>query len=238
MSRAVVLGLVLLVAPVAASRESAPVTLPLQATTQLEQSLAAAAKHQKHVWRDTPPINADGTLNGYVEISRGDRRKWEFDMGANRRALDRTIPTSVGGYPVNYGFVPQTVSYDGDPFDVLVLGPPIEGGQLVRGVIVGLMHMDDEKGHDSKVVISPAGPDGRARYALTAEERQRIGGYFARYKAHEEGKFSKVPGWGDAADGLSYVTTTHEFFTTCRNLTDSTCTLSTAPSVSRAPSTR
>ena len=49
-------------------------------------------------------------------------------MGANRRAMDRTIPAEVGGYPVNYGFVPQTVSYDGDPFDVLVLGPPIEGG--------------------------------------------------------------------------------------------------------------
>jgi inorganic pyrophosphatase len=230
MYRAALLGLVLLVAPLAASRDEAPVTLPLQATTQLDQSLAAAARHQTHVWRDTAPINADGTLNGYIEISRGDRRKWEFNMSANRRALDRTIPAAVGGYPVNYGFVPQTISYDGDPFDVLVLGPPIEGGRLVRGVIVGLMHMEDEKGHDSKVVISPTGPGGRARYALTAEEKQRIGGYFARYTAHEEGKFSKVPGWGDATDGLSYVTTTHAFFMTCRNMPDHTCTLSTAPS--------
>ena len=46
-------------------------------------------------------------------------------MRANRRAIDRMIPISIGGYPVNYGFVPQTVSYDGDPFDVLVLGPPL-----------------------------------------------------------------------------------------------------------------
>ena len=45
-------------------------------------------------------------------------------MSTNERAIDRIIPKAIGGYPVNYGFVPQTVSYDGDPFDVLVLGPP------------------------------------------------------------------------------------------------------------------
>ena len=146
----------------AAREEAVPTTLPVQATTELDRSLEAASRHRLHVWRDTPPRNADGTVNGYVEIPRGDRRKWEFDMGANRRALDRTIPAEVGGYPVNYGFVPQTVSYDGDPFDVLVLGPAIEGGRLVRGVIVGVMRMEDEKGLDSKVVISPAGPDGPA----------------------------------------------------------------------------
>ena len=48
-------------------------------------------------------------------------------------------------------FVPHTVSYDGDPFDGLVLGPPLEGGRMVRGVIVGLMLMEDEKDLDSKV---------------------------------------------------------------------------------------
>jgi inorganic pyrophosphatase len=216
----------------------APTTLSVRATTALSSSLDAATRHGSHVWRDTPPINPDGTLNGYIEIARGDRRKWEFNMGANRRAVDRTMPESVGGYPVNYGFVPQTVSYDGDPFDVLVLGPPIEGGRLVRGVIVGLMRMEDETGLDSKVVMSQTGPDHRPLHALTSEEQQRIGEYFQRYKAHEEGKFSTVPGWGSVAEGLSYVTTTHEFFTTCRNLTESTCTLSTAPSISRGPSTR
>ena len=49
-------------------------------------------------------------------------------MRANARAIDRMMPVDVGGYPVNYGFVPQTISYDGDPFDVLVLGPPLAGG--------------------------------------------------------------------------------------------------------------
>ena len=99
-------------------------------------------------------------MNAYIEIARGDRQKWELDMRANERAIDRVIPESVGGYPVNYGFVPQTVSYDGDPFDVLVLGPPITGGETVRGIIVGLMYMEDEKGLDSKVVLSRGRPTG------------------------------------------------------------------------------
>jgi len=210
--------------------ELVPTTLPVLATTGLDRSLEAASRHASHAWRDTPPLNADGTVNGYVEIPRGDRHKWEFDMGANRRALDRTIPAEVGGYPVNYGFVPQTISYDGDPFDVLVLGPPIEGGRLVRGVIVGVMRMEDEKGLDSKVVVSPAGPDGRPLHSLTDAERQRIGGYFDRYKAHETGKFSNVAGWGGVSEGLSYVTMTHAFFETCRDHADYTCTLAITPS--------
>jgi inorganic pyrophosphatase len=85
----------------------------------------------------------------------------------------------------------------------------------VRGVIVGLMHMEDEKGLDSKVVVSPVDREGRAAYALTNADKQAIGGYFARYKAHEPGKFSKVPGWGSAAEGRAYVEMTHRFFTEC-----------------------
>ncbi len=87
-----------------------PRELPAAATTQLARSLAASEAHAKHVWRDTPPLNDDGTVNAYIEIARGDRRKWEFDMGANARAIDRVMPEALGGYPVNYGFVPQTVS--------------------------------------------------------------------------------------------------------------------------------
>src|SRR5688572_23382125 len=121
-----------------------PMVLPAMATAALANSLEASARHAKHVWRDSRPLNADGILNAHVEIPRGERRKWEFDMRANARAVDRVIPQDVGGYPVNYGFVPQTVSYDGDPFDALVLGPPLPGGRMVRGVIVGVMFMEDE----------------------------------------------------------------------------------------------
>lgn len=191
--------------------------LPEPAARQLQASLDAARRHPAHVWRDRAPTNADGTINGYIEIARGDRRKWEFDMRRNRRAIDRMMPQRLGGYPVNYGFVPQTVSYDGDPFDVLVLGPAIPGGRLVRGAIVGVMYMEDEKGIDSKVVVSPLGPDGQPLYRLTGADRERIGGFFERYKAHEPGKFSKVPGWGAAEEGASWVRITHAFFRECRD---------------------
>jgi inorganic pyrophosphatase len=198
-------------------------TLPPVATTKLSASLKAAAAHKQHVWRDTVPINPDGTVNGYIEIATGDRRKWELDMAANARAIDRMIPAEVGGYPINYGIVPQTVSYDGDPFDVLVLGPPIPGGTLVRGVIVGLMLMEDEKGRDSKVVLSRVDRSGKPIHRLTPEIQRPVADYFNRYKLHEPNAFSRVPGWGTVADGLAWVTTTHEFFKSCRERAGAPC---------------
>jgi inorganic pyrophosphatase len=199
--------------------------LPEAAARQLARSLDGSAQHSRHVWRDTPPVNSDGTVNAYVEISRGDRRKWELNIATNRRAVDRVLPEDIGGYPVNYGFVPQTISYDGDPFDALVLGPPIGGGEMVNGVIVGLMLMEDEKGLDAKVVLSPTADDGRARYQLDDGERHRIGEYFRHYKRWEAGKFSTVPGWATAADGRAHVEVTHLFFAKCRRPSASACTV-------------
>jgi inorganic pyrophosphatase len=170
-------------------------------------------------------VNDDRTVNAYIEIGRGDRRKWELDMRANIRTIDRMIPIDIGGYPVNYGFVPQTISYDGDPFDALVLGPEIPGGRLVRGVIVGMMFMEDEKGLDSKVVLSRTGPDGKPLHELTTDVQQDIGDYFKRYKAQEPGAFSNVPGWGSAAAGLAYVTTMHAFFRNCQGRAATPCVL-------------
>ena len=201
----------------------APDALPAAATAQLVKSLEAAGPHTRHLWRDTPPRNSDGTVNAYVEISRGDRRKWELDMRANARAIDRVMPERVGGYPVNYGFVPQTVSYDGDPFDALVLGPAIEGGETVRGIVVGLMYMEDEKGLDSKVVLSRPAPDGRPLHDFTMSDQQRIADYFRRYKAHEVGAYSKVAGWGSVAEGTGLVMRTHAFFLKCRDRAGLTC---------------
>ena len=196
-----------------------PDVLPAAGTSALATSLQEAAGHAKHVWRDTAPTNPDGTVNAYIEIARGDRRKWEFDMGANARAIDRMIPTDVGGYPVNYGFVPQTVSYDGDPFDALVLGPPLPDGQFVRGVIVGVMFMEDEKGLDSKVVLSCTGENKRPLHALTSQVQREIGDYFKRYKQHQPGAFSEVPGRGTADKVLAYIRATDAFFRECRRQT-------------------
>jgi inorganic pyrophosphatase len=215
--------MVLLPGALLAQPPEPPDVLPAAASAQLSRSLAAAAGHRRHVWRDTAPTNPDGTVNGYIEIARGDRRKWEFDIGKNVRAIDRVIPEAIGGYPVNYGFVPQTISYDGDPFDILVLGPALPGGTLVRGAIVGLLHMEDEKGLDSKVVVSPLGPDGRPRHDLTPAIRETIAAYFRRYKEGQAGKSSRVPGWGDVDEGRAYVTTTHAFFRGCAKQAGTPC---------------
>ncbi len=193
---------------------SSPV-LPGAAIRTLSDSLKSAEPHARHIWRDTPPVNRDGTINAYIEIARDDRRKWEFDIARHVRRIDRMIPEDVGGYPINYGFVPQTVSYDGDPFDVLVLGPALEGGQMVRGIAVGLMYMEDEKGADSKVVISTVDRDGKPLYRLTESIQREEGDYFGRYKKHEPKGFSRVPGWGTSGEGLTLVRLTHAFFRQC-----------------------
>lgn len=213
----------------AAAAVEPPNELPARATAALAASLDAATRHGHHIWRDTPSQTGGVIVIAYIEIARGDRRKWEFDMGANARAIDRVLPRAVGGYPVNYGFVPQTVSYDGDPFDALVLGPPLPGGSLVRGVVVGVMFMEDEKGMDSKVVLSRPDANGRPLHALTPEAQREIGDYFRRYKQHEPGAFSKVPGWGTRADGLAYITTTHAFFRQCRQRAGESCAVRRDP---------
>jgi inorganic pyrophosphatase len=202
-----------------------PTILPASATDDLRASLAAAAQHRTHVWRDSPPFNLDGTVNGFIEIPRGERRKYELDMARNERRVDRVMPAALGGYPVNYGIVPQTISYDGDPFDVLVLGPPLAGGSVVRGIIVGIMHMEDETGLDSKVVASPIGRDGKPSHALTKADERRIGDYFNRYKRHEPGKFSRVTGWDGPDVGRAFVDITHRFFQECRELAGPDCKL-------------
>ena len=214
-------GLVL--AAIATGAAPPPGTLPSAAAAALDESLKAAGAHQRHVWRDTPPLNRDGTITAYVEIAKGDRRKWEFDMAKNERAIDRMIPADVGGYPINYGYVPQTVSYDGDPFDALVLGPPLSGGRLIQGVPVGIMFMEDEKGLDSKVVLSPVDGAGRPRHRLTASIRREVGDYFRRYKLHQPGAFSRVPGWGSPDEGVAHIRLTHAFFKQCRPPAESPC---------------
>src|SRR5688572_3456006 len=85
----------------AASAQDPPSVLPAMATTKFAESLKAAAPHKKHHWTTMNPFNADGTLNGYIEIARGDRRKYELDIATNKRKVDRIIPKEIGGYPIN-----------------------------------------------------------------------------------------------------------------------------------------
>ena len=204
--------------------QAPPDTLPAAAASKLRDSLKAASVHEKHAWRDRVPLE-QGRVNAIIEIPRGERRKFEFDMARNAPVVDRVMPAKVGGYAVNYGIVPQTVSYDGDPFDVLVLGPAIPSGRLVKGLIVGLMRFEDETGLDSKVVISPPGRDGKPLYQLTDAEKKRIADYFNRYKRDDDDPktFAAVPGWGTAADGFSFVRITHAFFKECAASAGAAC---------------
>jgi inorganic pyrophosphatase len=202
---------------------TAPDILPAPAAAKLNASLRAAKPHTTHVWRDTSPVNGDGTVNGYIEIAKGDRRKWELDMSKNARAIDRVIPEAIGGYPINYGFVPQTVSYDGDPFDVLVLGPAIEGGRVVRGRPVGVMFMEDDGVIDSKIVITPLDGAGRPLYEITESVRQDVARFFNRYKQHLPGASTHVPGWGTREQGMELVAITRAFFRECRATVATPC---------------
>ena len=201
-----------------------PDLLPAAATIKLRDSLKAASAHRAHRWRDTPAFDGD-LVNAIIEIPRGERRKFEFDMAKNAPAVDRVIPQRVGGYPVNYGIIPQTIAYDGDPFDVLVLGPVIPSGRLVKGVIVGLMRMEDETGLDSKVVISRVGANGKPLHQLTGAEKTRIADFFNRYKKDDDDPktFATVPGWGTAADGVAFVRMTHAFFQECEPRAGAVC---------------
>ena len=199
------------VVPLLAAQEEPPRTLPPAAIEKFNETMDEAQRHRRHQWRDSAPFPADGVVLAYIEIPRGERRKYEFDMGRNERAVDRVLPPEVGGYPVNYGFVPQTVSFDGDPFDALVLGPPLRGGRIVQGAVVGLMQMMDDGVVDSKVVLSPVDGRGRIRYRLSARDRERIAAFFDRYKQHE-GIETSVPGWSDGAAGWAFLRATHLFF--------------------------
>jgi inorganic pyrophosphatase len=177
---------------------------------RVETYVKAAERYPSHVWRDVPPLNADGTVNGYVEIPRGESTKWEFRIDANRREVDREIPRELGGYPVNYGFLPRTISYDGDPADVLVLGPPLEGGAIVKGRIVGFMRMVDGGDVDSKLIISPLDARGGATHALDEGTRKQLEVFFNTYKRHE-GKVTQVTGFAGPAQGLVFLNTTAGF---------------------------
>jgi inorganic pyrophosphatase len=82
--------------------------------------------------------------------------------------------------------------------------------------VIGVMFMEDEKGLDSKVVLSIEAPDGRPLHELADADRRLMADYFNRYKRHEAGAYSNVSGWGSIAAGRQHVETTHAFFVTCR----------------------
>jgi inorganic pyrophosphatase len=105
----------------------------------------------------------------------------------------------------------RTISYDGDPADVLVVGPAIENGRFVRGRILALMQMMDDGDVDSKIVIAPMDGGDRANGALLDADRDRLARFFSIYKQHQ-GKVTQVTGWGSAIDAAAFLRKTAGFF--------------------------
>jgi inorganic pyrophosphatase len=157
---------------------------------------------------DAIPIgrNPPEDVNVVVEVQiGGEPIKYEMDKAAGTLFVDRFLYTPMR-YPGNYGFVPHTLSEDGDPIDVLIANTrPIIPGAVIAVRPVGVLLMEDDGGGDEKILAVPV-PKLTKRYekvhnytdlpAITIEQVQH---FFERYKDLEPGKWVKVKGWGDAA---------------------------------------
>ncbi|HHO58156.1 inorganic diphosphatase [Oceanithermus desulfurans] len=150
---------------------------------------------------------APQTVHMIIEVPHGSANKYEFDEETGMVKLDRVLP-GAQFYPGDYGFIPQTLAEDGDPLDGIILSSyPLLPGVLVETRVIGLLHMEDEKGPDSKVLAVVA-EDPRLDAIqdlgdVPQGKRDEIANFFETYKALEakKGKWVKVTGWGgrDAA---------------------------------------
>ena len=149
--------------------------------------------------------DAPEVVNAYIEIVPSDTVKYELDKESGAVFVDRFLHTSMR-YPCNYGFIPHTLSADGDPTDVMVVMPvPINYGAVVTCRPVGVLHMEDEAGEDAKVLAVPTEDvTGLYRNVKNVEDvdellRLQIHHFFDHYKDLETGKWVKIQGWGNAA---------------------------------------
>jgi inorganic pyrophosphatase len=151
--------------------------------------------------------NPPKEVNVIVEVPvGGEPIKYEMDKKAGTLVVDRFLYTSMR-YPGNYGFVPHTLSDDGDPIDVLIANQRgIVPGAVIAVRPVGVLKMQDEAGGDEKIIAVPVSRLTR-RYENVMNYKdlpeitlQQIEHFFAHYKDLEGGKWVKVMGWGDAAE--------------------------------------
>jgi len=144
-------------------------------------------------------------INVIIEIpARSEPIKYEMDKRTGALVVDRFMATCMY-YPCDYGYIPSTLSKDGDPVDVLVLTPvPVNRGCLIRCRPIGLLKMTDESGEDIKILAVPINrlttlyqhiqkPDDVSPLLLN-----QIVHFFTHYKDLEEGKWVKLDGWCDA----------------------------------------
>lgn len=141
-------------------------------------------------------------INVVIEIAANSAPvKYEFDKKSSMVMVDRFIGTSMM-YPCEYGFIPNTLSEDGDPVDVLVIAPfPVQPGVIVRCRPVGMLRMTDESGPDVKILAVPVDKlTPRYKHVqkpedLGADLLATIVHFFQHYKDLEPGKWVKLNGW-------------------------------------------
>jgi len=146
-------------------------------------------------------------INVIIEIpAHADPVKYEVDKETGAMFVDRFMTTAMH-YPCNYGYVPHTLSKDGDPVDVLVATPvPLIPGSVIACRPVGVLKMTDESGDDAKILAVPIDKLCKMyRHVKDIDDMQymlkdQIAHFFEHYKDLDEGKWVRVDGWGNAAD--------------------------------------
>jgi inorganic pyrophosphatase len=159
--------------------------------------------------------NAPGIVNALIEIPQGSRSKYEIDKVTGLLKLDRVIYSSFH-YPVNYGFIPQTLGYDNDPLDILVLcSQAIQPLCLVEATVIGNMQMIDSGTQDDKI-IAVATKDPSVNHITNMEELPRhfileLKNYFEQYKVLENKKVV-IDNFQDKATALKVIEDAIEFY--------------------------
>ena len=151
--------------------------------------------------------NPPHDVNVIIEVPLGGEPiKYEMDKDAGALVVDRFLYTSMV-YPGNYGFIPHTLSGDGDPCDVLVANTrAIAPGAVMNVRPVGVLVMEDDGGQDEKIIAVPSSKltqryDRVANYTDLPEITiKQIEHFFEHYKDLEPGKWAKIIHWGDAEE--------------------------------------
>lgn len=151
--------------------------------------------------------NVPDEVNVIIEIpSHSEPVKYEVDKATGAMFVDRFMATAMY-YPCDYGYVPHTLSEDGDPVDVLVVSPfALISGSVIRCRPVGVLKMTDEKGVDAKVIavpvdkLTPLYKHIKEATDLPEHLRAQISHFFEHYKDLEPGKWVKIAGWAPAAE--------------------------------------
>jgi len=151
-------------------------------------------------------------FNVIIEIpAHGEPIKYEVDKDTGAMFVDRFMSTAMH-YPCNYGYIPHTLSDDGDPVDVLVITPiPLLTGVVVRCRPVGMLKMQDEAGDDAKLLAVPVDKltnlyrDIESPRDLPESLLNQISHFFEHYKDLEAGKWVKVQGWVGAEEAKAEI---------------------------------